>query len=218
MVLYPEVQRKAQAEIDRVIGSTRLPVYSDEDTLPFLQAVLKEVLRWHPVTPLSMCLSSCPVAQHGPHKLAGLSHRVTQSDVYEGHFIPAGSTVIPNVWYVPPYSLTLFSTDGFAGECFTTRKSSPSPIDSTRSVGFPRACPHSQTRPSVSGHGCVPVVSSLAGASGRIWLEYWLHSILRLRRTVLRREYTHQGSYRACFKNIYLAKWTRANGVSVADT
>ena len=114
--------------------------------------------------------------------------------------------------------LTLFSTDGFAGECCTTRKSSPSPIDSTRSVGFPRACPHSQTRPSVSGHGCVPVVSSLAGAYGRIWLEYWLHLILRLRRTVLRREYTRQGSYRAWFKNIYLAKWTRANGVSVADT
>jgi hypothetical protein len=114
--------------------------------------------------------------------------------------------------------LTLFSTDGFAGECCTTRESSPSPIDSTRSVGSPRAFPHSQTRPSVLGHDFVPVVSSLAGASGRIWLEYWLHSILGLRSTVLQREYTHQGSYRACFKNIYLAKWTRANGESVADT
>jgi hypothetical protein len=58
MTLYPEVQRKAQAEIDQVIGNDRLPVHSDEDTLPYLQAVLKEVLRWHPVTPLSASLSS----------------------------------------------------------------------------------------------------------------------------------------------------------------
>jgi cytochrome P450 len=58
MMLYPEVQRKAQAEIDQVIGNHRLPVHSDEDVLPYLQAVLKEVLRWHPVTPLSISLSS----------------------------------------------------------------------------------------------------------------------------------------------------------------
>ncbi|KAH9983873.1 cytochrome P450 [Russula vinacea] len=80
MTLYPEVQRKAQAEIDSVVGNSRLPDYSDQDALPYIQAVLKEVLRWHPVTPLS------------------IFHKVTMSDVYEGHFIPAGSTVIPNVW------------------------------------------------------------------------------------------------------------------------
>ena len=54
MTLYPEVQRKAQAEIDRVVGNSRLPDYSDQDTLSYIQAVLKEVLRWHPVTPLSL--------------------------------------------------------------------------------------------------------------------------------------------------------------------
>ncbi|KAI0279444.1 cytochrome P450 [Russula aff. rugulosa BPL654] len=80
MTLYPEVQRKAQAEIDRVVGNSRLPDYSDQDELPYIDAVLKEVLRWHPVTPL------------------GLSHRVTKSDVYEGYYIPAGSILIPNVW------------------------------------------------------------------------------------------------------------------------
>jgi cytochrome P450 len=56
MTLYPEVQRKAQAEIDSVVGNSRLPDYSDQDALPYIQAVLKEVLRWHPVTPLSMFL------------------------------------------------------------------------------------------------------------------------------------------------------------------
>ncbi|KAH9983874.1 cytochrome P450 [Russula vinacea] len=80
MTLYPEVQRKAQDEIDSVVGNSRLPDYSDQDTLPYIQAVLKEVLRWHPVTPLSVF------------------HKAIKSDVYEGHFIPAGSIVIPNVW------------------------------------------------------------------------------------------------------------------------
>jgi cytochrome P450 len=56
MTLYPEVQRKAQAEIDSVVGNSRLPDFSDQDALPYVQAVLKEVLRWHPVTPLCMFL------------------------------------------------------------------------------------------------------------------------------------------------------------------
>jgi cytochrome P450 len=60
MTLYPDVQRKAQAEIDRVVGNSRLPDYSDEDELPYVQALLKEVLRWQPVTPLS----TFPVVVH----------------------------------------------------------------------------------------------------------------------------------------------------------
>jgi cytochrome P450 len=69
MTLYPEVQRKAQAEIDRVIGNSRLPDYSDQDELPYVDAVLKEVLRWHPVTPLGMFLVSMP-PQHQLNKIA----------------------------------------------------------------------------------------------------------------------------------------------------
>ncbi len=52
MTLYPEVQRKAQAEIDNVVENARLPVFSDEEQLPYVQGVLKEVFRWHPVVPL----------------------------------------------------------------------------------------------------------------------------------------------------------------------
>jgi hypothetical protein len=55
--MYPEVQRKAQAEIDQIVGSSRLPDFSDEVALPYVQAVLKEALRWHPVTPLGGSLS-----------------------------------------------------------------------------------------------------------------------------------------------------------------
>ena len=56
MVLYPEVQRKAQAEIDQVVGNSRLPDFLDQDALPYVQAVLKEVFRWHPAFPLGVFL------------------------------------------------------------------------------------------------------------------------------------------------------------------
>ena len=52
MILYPDVQRKAKAEIDQIVGNSRLPNFSDEGTLPYVQAIVKEVLRWHPVAPL----------------------------------------------------------------------------------------------------------------------------------------------------------------------
>ncbi|KAH9044125.1 cytochrome P450 [Lactarius hengduanensis] len=82
MALYPEVQHAAHAEIDAVLGDSRLPDFSDEDKLPYVSAVLKEVLRWHPVAPL------------------GIPHRVTKGDMYEGYFIPAGSIVIGNAWAI----------------------------------------------------------------------------------------------------------------------
>jgi len=52
MTLFPEAQRKAQAEIDVVIGTDRLPMYTDRESLPFVEAVIKEILRWHVVAPL----------------------------------------------------------------------------------------------------------------------------------------------------------------------
>ena len=52
MVLYPDVQAKAQAEIDAVIGSTRLPEFDDRPSLPYVEAILREMLRWKPTLPL----------------------------------------------------------------------------------------------------------------------------------------------------------------------
>ena len=52
MVTHPEIQRKAQAEIDRVIGDDRFPTLADRANLPYVDAVAKEVLRWMPVVPL----------------------------------------------------------------------------------------------------------------------------------------------------------------------
>ncbi|KAI0741290.1 cytochrome P450 [Daedaleopsis nitida] len=80
MVLNPDVQRRAQEEIDRVVGSERLPDYADRAQLPYISAVLKEVIRWHPAGP------------------AGVPHMLTQDDVYKGYHIPAGAMVSGNIW------------------------------------------------------------------------------------------------------------------------
>lgn len=46
MVLYPEVQAKAQAEIDRIVGTDRLPTLADKESLTYIVCLMKEVLRW----------------------------------------------------------------------------------------------------------------------------------------------------------------------------
>ena len=58
MALYPKVQKKAQSEIDAVVGPDRLPNFEDRPSLPYINAVLKEVMRWHLVTPLGELFSS----------------------------------------------------------------------------------------------------------------------------------------------------------------
>ena len=57
MAMYPDVQKKAQAEIDAVVGRDRLPDIDDLDSLPFINAVVKETLRWQPVTPMGEWLT-----------------------------------------------------------------------------------------------------------------------------------------------------------------
>ena len=51
MALHPDVQQQAQEELDRVVGKGRLPEFSDQESLPYVNAVVKELLRWHPVLP-----------------------------------------------------------------------------------------------------------------------------------------------------------------------
>jgi len=51
MTLFPHVAKKAQEEIDAVVGTDRLPTFDDREHLPYIDALLKEVLRWNAVTP-----------------------------------------------------------------------------------------------------------------------------------------------------------------------
>lgn len=79
MVLYPKVQVKAQAEIDTIVGLTRLPSFEDRPSLPYVEAILRETLRWMPALPL-------------------VPHATLSDDIFEGYFIPKGAYVTLNVW------------------------------------------------------------------------------------------------------------------------
>lgn len=80
LVWYPDVLAKAQKEIDDVLGPGHLPDFSDESLLPYCSALVKELFRWRPVTPMA------------------LPHRIEVEDKYAGYRMPAGSIVITNAW------------------------------------------------------------------------------------------------------------------------
>ena len=55
MTLYPDVMRKAQSEIDGMVGRERMPNVTDREHLPYIEAIVREVLRWRPVGPMGKC-------------------------------------------------------------------------------------------------------------------------------------------------------------------
>ncbi|TFK21388.1 cytochrome P450 [Coprinopsis marcescibilis] len=76
----PDVLKKAQEEIDRVVGNDRLPDFNDRKSLPYVDAIFDETLRWAAPVPLS------------------LPHKVSEDDVYNGKYIPKGSLIFANIW------------------------------------------------------------------------------------------------------------------------
>jgi cytochrome P450 len=72
IALHPEAQKRAQEEIDRVVGTDRLPTFEDRASLPYVEAVWRETLRWRPALP------------------AGNAHASIADDEYNGYFIPKG--------------------------------------------------------------------------------------------------------------------------------
>ena len=99
MALYPEVQKKAQAEIDAVVGPNRLPDFHDRPSLPYINAVVKESLRWNLVTPLGnpFLLSSAATILTNSE---AIPHMSTNEDEYNGFYIPKGTVMIANAWFV----------------------------------------------------------------------------------------------------------------------
>ena len=54
LVLFPQVQKQARAELDSVIGRDRLPTFDDRPHLPYIEALCKELMRWRMVVPLGL--------------------------------------------------------------------------------------------------------------------------------------------------------------------
>lgn len=98
MCLYPEVQKKAQAELDQVLGA-RLPDFSDRPSLPYINAVVKESNRWQLVLPLGMSPWRSSRDSANTIRVA-VPHSTIRDDEYEGYFIPRGTIVMGNAWYV----------------------------------------------------------------------------------------------------------------------
>ncbi|OCH88003.1 cytochrome P450 [Obba rivulosa] len=82
IVRYPEAQEKAYTELMDVVGPHRLPEFSDRESLPYINAVVKESLRWQPVVPL------------------GVAHATIADDEYNGYLIPKGSIIMANSWAI----------------------------------------------------------------------------------------------------------------------
>ncbi|KAF5313818.1 hypothetical protein D9619_013039 [Psilocybe cf. subviscida] len=82
MAMHPEIQQKAHEELDAVIGSQRLSEFSDRPSLPYVNALVKETMRWQLVGPL------------------GIPHMATDDDVYQGYFIPKGTIILGNAWAI----------------------------------------------------------------------------------------------------------------------
>ena len=106
MLIRPEVQIKAQAELDQVVGPHRLPTLDDRHNLPYITAIVKETMRYVQMKPCSRTFHLfrsnrlCLYPRWQPPCPTALPHLASQEDDYKGYRIPAGSIVIGNVWYV----------------------------------------------------------------------------------------------------------------------
>jgi cytochrome P450 len=99
MCVFPKVQRKAQKELDEVVGQDRSPDWSDEASLPYIDAIIKETLRWRSVT-----------------ILGGIPHAPIQDDIYNGYHIPAGTNITGNLWAIHRHPREFPFPDNFEPE------------------------------------------------------------------------------------------------------
>ena len=101
MSINPQIQKRLHDELDAVVGRDRLPTLQDRAELPFLTAVYQECLRWLPGVPtgpssLLFVLRSTRLMLY----TTGIPHQSSQDDIYDGYFIPKGSVVMVNMWFV----------------------------------------------------------------------------------------------------------------------
>ncbi|KAK7461912.1 hypothetical protein VKT23_008343 [Stygiomarasmius scandens] len=108
LMAYPEVQKKAQAEIDRLVGQGRAPRLEDFDQLPYCQALINETHRFRPVAPM------------------GIPHAMLDEGEYRNYVLPKGTVIFINVWgiYHDPDVYDdpeVFNPDRYLGNQFGTK-------------------------------------------------------------------------------------------------
>ncbi|KAF5010121.1 hypothetical protein FDECE_3707 [Fusarium decemcellulare] len=81
-VYFPEPFKRAQQELDEVVGPERLPEWHDRPNLPYVDALIQELHRWASISPVAV------------------AHATTDADVYRGYRVPKGATVIANTYGV----------------------------------------------------------------------------------------------------------------------
>ncbi|KAK7049872.1 hypothetical protein VNI00_005302 [Paramarasmius palmivorus] len=124
MMTHPQVQEKAREEIDRVVGRERLPTYADRPNLPYIESILREVLRRYPITPL------------------GVFRRNVKADMVDGFFIPEGTAVIGNTWAMTRDEDVYPEPESFVPERFMTKNGTCNDDDLSFIFGFGRRiCP-----------------------------------------------------------------------------
>ncbi|KAF9766890.1 hypothetical protein IL306_000642 [Fusarium sp. DS 682] len=122
MLLFPDVQKKAQQEIDNIIGTDRLPHFDDRDNLPYVNALIKETLRWIPVTPM------------------GVVHTADEDIHYKEYHIPKGASFLPAVWWFLHDPATYSDPSYFNPDRYLEPRNEPNP--DFASFGFGRrVCP-----------------------------------------------------------------------------
>ncbi|KAK7449278.1 cytochrome p450 [Stygiomarasmius scandens] len=120
MSFYPDVQAKAQKELDTVLGPGKLPTFEDRSSLPYIEAVYREVMRWHPAIPL------------------GLPHGTSADIFYKGYYIPKGTIIFSNIWAMTHNPSTFTNPDAFIPERHIQKDGKFESINSIWAYGFGR--------------------------------------------------------------------------------
>ncbi|KAL1937278.1 hypothetical protein VTO73DRAFT_13887 [Trametes versicolor] len=126
MILFPEVQKSAQEELDRIIGRDRLPTFADRPQLPYISNVVKESLRWKAVSNL------------------GVPHATLDNDEYRGGHIPKDTTVLANLYAMLHDESVYAEPDSFNPDRYLSTPGKPTgePDPARAAFGFGRrVCP-----------------------------------------------------------------------------
>jgi len=114
----PRSKKKGQQEIDGLLHNARLPEFSDRPSLLYVEAIYREVLRWMPPLPISV------------------PHRSTEDDIYQGYFIPKGTTILANIWAMTRNETTYPEPEIFRPERFIDENGQLNGDESALAFGF----------------------------------------------------------------------------------